>query len=82
MLDHLLDISIRSLALMLIAASALLIPNVRRNAALQHALGTALACGMLALFLLGSILPKVPLRVLRDTAVPMQATRLVRIPDR
>ncbi len=79
MLDRLLDVSIRSLVLVLIAAGTLTIPRVRRNAALQHAIGTALVCAMLGLFLLGPALPRLPLRVLRVTAVPIQATRLVPI---
>jgi uncharacterized protein (TIGR03435 family) len=85
MLDRLLDVSIRSFALMLIAAGALSIPGIRRNAALQHAIWTAVVCAMLGLFLLGPALPRLPLRVLRDAAVPsdvavpIEATRLVRI---
>ncbi len=79
MLDRLLDVSIRSLVLVLIAAAALTIPRVRRNAALQHTIGTTVVCAMLGLFLLGPALPRLPLRILRDAPVPIQATRLVRI---
>jgi len=79
---HLVDVSIRSLVLVLVAAAVLWILRARRTAALQHAIWTAVVCGMLGLFLLGPAMPKLPLRVLRDAPVPVQATRLVRIAPR
>src|SRR5579862_382626 len=75
MLAHLVDVSIRSLALVLIAAAALWILRTSRTAALQHAIWTTVVCGMLGLFFLGSLLPRLPLRILADAAVPIQATQ-------
>ena len=57
MLAHLLDISIRSVALALIAAVVLWASRGRRTAAVEHAVWTAVACGMLGLFVFGSVLP-------------------------
>jgi hypothetical protein len=64
MLAHLADVSIRSFALALIAALVLWTLRSRRTAALQHAIWTAVICGMLALFAFGAALPRLPLRVL------------------
>jgi uncharacterized protein (TIGR03435 family) len=79
MLAHLLDVSIRSLVLVAIAAGTLWTLRTRRTVALQHAIWTAVVCGMLGLFSLGSVLPRLPLRVLREATVPIQATQPVRI---
>ncbi len=69
MLAHLADASIRSLLLALPAAIALWILRNRRTAALQHAVWTAVVCGMLALLAFGPALPRLPLRILeRPTA--------------
>jgi uncharacterized protein (TIGR03435 family) len=69
MLAHLTDVSIRSLVLALIAVLVLLVPRCRRTAALQHAVWTAVVCGMLALFAFGTALPRLPLRALDRPAV-------------
>jgi uncharacterized protein (TIGR03435 family) len=79
MLAHLVDIAIRSLVLASIAACILWILRTRRTAALQHAIWTAVICGMLSLFLLGSALPKLPLRILADAPPPIQPTQPVRL---
>jgi len=74
MLAHLGDVSIRSLLLALIAAIILCTPRSRRIAALQHAVWTAVVCGMLALFAFGQALPRLPLRVLtRPVAAPVRS---------
>src|ERR1700748_1594078 len=70
MLAHLADVSLRSLLLALLAAIALLILRGRRTAALQHAVWTAVLCGMLALFAFGQSLPRLPLRILHSQALP------------
>jgi uncharacterized protein (TIGR03435 family) len=46
----------------------------RRTAALQHAVWTAVVCGMLALFALGQTLPRLPLRILNRPSAPVAAT--------
>ena len=76
MLAHLADVSIRSLLLALIAALALSALRRRRTAALQHAVWTAVVGGMLALFMLGAALPRMPLRVLTSPIVPSAAVAL------
>ncbi len=68
MLAHLADVSIRSTLLALVAALALWILRSKQSAALQHAVWTALVCGMLALFSFGQALPRLPLRVLANSA--------------
>ncbi len=73
MLAHLADVSIRSLLLALSAGVALLILRSRRTAAVQHAVWTAVACGMLTLFVLGQALPRLPLRILDRPAAAIQA---------
>jgi uncharacterized protein (TIGR03435 family) len=70
MLAHLADVSIRSLLLALPAAVVLWVLRSRRTAALQHAVWAAVVCGMLALFLFGQALPRLPLRILYSDAVP------------
>jgi uncharacterized protein (TIGR03435 family) len=64
MLAHLADVSIRSLLLVLAAAIVLWIPRIRRTAALQHAVWTAVLCGMLVLLAFGQSLPQLPMRIL------------------
>jgi hypothetical protein len=71
MLTHLADVSIRSLALALFASVVLLLLRQRRTAALQHAVWTAVVCGMLALFAFGQALPHLSLRVLERPAAPV-----------
>jgi hypothetical protein len=63
MLAHLAEVSIRSLLLALAAAIVPWILRRRREAALQHAVWTAVVCGMLALFAFGEVLPRLPLRI-------------------
>jgi len=62
-LAHLAEVSIRSLLLALAAAIVPWILRRRREAALQHAVWTAVVCGMLALFAFGEVLPRLPLRI-------------------
>lgn len=68
MLPHLLDVSIRSLVLALIAVAFLAMPRRRRTAALEHAVWTTVVCGMLALFSFSQLLPPLPLRILSSPA--------------
>jgi len=68
MLIHLADVSIRSFILVLPAAIVLWLLRRRRTAALQHAVWTAVVCGMLALFAFGQVLPRLPLRILGSPA--------------
>jgi uncharacterized protein (TIGR03435 family) len=77
MLAHLVDVSIRSLVLVLVAAGVLWALGARRTAALQHAIWTAVVCGMLGLFVLGSVLPRLPMRLPQDATVSI-ATQPVR----
>src|SRR5580693_524523 len=63
MLAHLTDVSIRSLLLAFSAVVALGILWNRRSAALQHAVWTAVVCGMLALFTFGQAMPRLPLPI-------------------
>jgi len=71
MLKHLLDVSIRSILLALLAIAALFIARRVRTAAMQHAVWTTVVCGMLALFALGEYLPRIPLPIpARTTSVP------------
>lgn len=69
MLAHLADVSLRSLALLIPAALVLRLTRRTRSAALQHAVWTAVVCGMLALFAFGQILPRLPLRVIKTRTV-------------
>jgi uncharacterized protein (TIGR03435 family) len=77
MLAHLADVSIRSLVLVIPAVLVLSLVQRTRTAALQHAVWTAVVCGMLALFAFGQALPRLPLRVLdrpvTQTAAPATA---------
>src|SRR5258707_15170824 len=57
------DISIRSLALAVIAAAALGVRNTR-GAAVRDAVWTVVVCGMLSRVALEPALPRLPLRVL------------------
>jgi beta-lactamase regulating signal transducer with metallopeptidase domain len=66
MLIHLADVSIRSLLLALMAGIVLLGLRRRRSAALSHAVWTAVTCGMLLLFALGTSLPRWPMPILQD----------------
>src|SRR5580698_10703869 len=68
MLAHLLDISIRALVLALIGTAVVCFPR-RKRAAMEHAVWTAVTVGMLALFVFGSAVPRLPVRVLRSEAV-------------
>jgi uncharacterized protein (TIGR03435 family) len=60
---HLMDASLRSLLVAAVAGAAVLMMGRRRTAALEHSVWMAVACGMLALFVCGSSLPRLPLRV-------------------
>jgi hypothetical protein len=77
MLAHLADVSIRSLLLVLAAAIVLWIPRIRRTAALQHAVWTAVLCGMLALFVFGQGLPRLPPRILDSPNTPASSPTAV-----
>ena len=78
MLVHLADVSIRSFLLAFFGAIALWIVRERRTAALQHAVWTAVLCGMLALFAFGLALPRISLPVLEGrAALPEAAPRNV-----
>lgn len=74
MLAHLADVSVRSLALLIPAALILWLTRRTRSAALQHAVWTAVVCGMLALFAFGQTLPRLPLRIIETSAVQTTAT--------
>ncbi len=63
MLNHLLDVSIRSVVLALVAAIVLFAGRRTRTAAVQHAVWSAVVCGMLALFVFGEYLPRLPIRM-------------------
>jgi uncharacterized protein (TIGR03435 family) len=82
MVAHLLDTSIRSLILALAAACVLWMLRSRRSAALQHAVWTAVVCGMLALVAFGQMLPRLPLRILTNPAAapPRSASPLWEAP--
>lgn len=78
MFAHLADVSIRSVLLAVSAAAVLWISRKRRSAALEHAVWTAVMCGMLALFAFGDALPRLPLRVLTSpAAAPLQSAPLL-----
>jgi len=64
MLNHLVDVSIRVLALAAVAGLILAISGRRRTAALQHAIWAAVVCGMLTLYVAGGALPKLALQVI------------------
>jgi beta-lactamase regulating signal transducer with metallopeptidase domain len=71
MLAHFADMSVRVLALALIAS----VVAWRRSAAMQHAVWTTVACCMLALFAFSSALPRLPLSLLQalpEPAMPEQ----------
>lgn len=75
MLNHLLEVSIRSFFLALAATSVLWLARRRRTAALQHAVWTAVVCGMLALLVFGAYLPRMPLQISSSaTALPAIST--------
>jgi uncharacterized protein (TIGR03435 family) len=83
MLIHLADVSVRSLLLAGVAAGILWILRKRGTAALQHAVWTAVVCGMLALFVFGQALPRIPLRVLdrpADSASPPLPATIADLP--
>jgi hypothetical protein len=80
MLTHLVDVSIRSLLLALIASVVLLGLRRRRSAALAHAVWAAVTCSMLLLFALGSALPRVPVSILQPRNAPPAARVLTQIP--
>jgi uncharacterized protein (TIGR03435 family) len=63
MLNHLADVSIRAVVLAAIAAAVVWLPT-RKRAAMEHAVWTAVVCGMLGLFVFGRVLPHLPVRVL------------------
>src|SRR5580692_10950820 len=77
MLEHLAHVSIRALVLAAIAAVVLWASRGRRTAATEHAVWTAVVVGMLGLFVFGSVLPRLPVRVLRSEVV--MATRPVEV---
>ena len=68
MLSHLAEVSIRSLLLAIPAMLALWLRR-RRTAAFEHAIWSAVVCGMLALLAFGQSLPRLPLRVLDARSV-------------
>jgi beta-lactamase regulating signal transducer with metallopeptidase domain len=68
MLSHLADVSLRSLLLALVALVVLLVLRRPRTAAFQHAVWTAVLCGMLTLFAFGQALPRFTLRILNNAA--------------
>lgn len=71
MLTHLVDVSIRSLLLTLVAAIVLGVLRRRRTAAWQHAVWTGVICGMLALFAFGQFLPRLSLLVPDRVTAPV-----------
>jgi hypothetical protein len=71
LLTHLLDVSIRSLALAIVAAAALGIMR-QRSAAFTHAVWTAVLFGMLLLFAIGPALKPLPVRM----NVPLVSPRI------
>jgi hypothetical protein len=79
MLEHLADVSIRALALAAIATAVVWLPT-RKRAAMEHAVWTAVVCGMLGLFALGSVLPRLPVRVLRGEAIHFAQPTEVTLP--
>jgi uncharacterized protein (TIGR03435 family) len=76
MLNHLLDVSIRSILLALLAVMALLVVRRVRAAAMQHAVWTTVVCGMLALFAFGEYLPRIPLPIVARNA-PLPTSSIV-----
>jgi uncharacterized protein (TIGR03435 family) len=74
MLAHLADVSIRSLLLALPAWAILWLLRRRTTAALQHAVWTAVVCGMLALFAFSQALPRLPLRILTSPVAPARVS--------
>ena len=64
MLFHLLEVSLRSLLVAIPAAFVLYLPGTRRTAAFEHAICTAVVCGMLALFAFARVTPRLTLRIL------------------
>ncbi len=72
LLTHLLDASIRSLALAIVAAVVLEIAR-RRSAAFAHAVWTAVLLGMLLLFAAGPVLKPLPVRVSVNLVKPRLA---------
>lgn len=75
MLAHLADVSIRSLVLAALAGIVVWVLQSRRTAALEHAIWTAVVCGMLALFAFGTALPRIPLRILGNPAAVVGQVR-------
>ena len=82
MLDHLADVSIRSLLLALPAAIVLWMLRSRRTAAMQHAVWAAVVYGMLALFAFGQALPRLLLRILERPAEAIEVTPPAAVSDR
>ena len=80
MLAHLIDVSIRALVLAALPVIWLLLLRGRRPAAMEHAIWTAVLCGMLALFAFESAWPKLPLPVLKSEAVPAPVIPAVSVP--
>ncbi len=78
MLAHLADASIRSLLLALPAAIVVWIAGRQRTAAMQHAIWTAVVCGMLTLSVFGQALPRLPLRILDVPPAPVSTSTGVR----
>jgi len=76
MLTQLADVSVRSLLLAGSAALVLWLMRRKRTAALEHAVWTAVVCGMLVLFAFGQALPRIPVRIpgratISSVAAPM-----------
>jgi hypothetical protein len=80
MLAHLADASVRSLLVALMGAMVVWFPWRRRTAAFEHAVWTAVVCGMLALFVFGQALPRLRLRMPDGPVVPASALRPVTVP--
>lgn len=78
MLAHLMDVSLRSMVIAAIAAAVLW---RQKGAALRHAVWAAVVCGMLALFLFGRALPRLPVLELPGKAerAPLPVQQPVRI---
>src|SRR5215813_9984658 len=72
MLAHIFDVSLRSLLPAIAAGVALWILRNRRTAALQHAVWAMVVIGMLALFVIGQALPRVPLHIPDGVVSPLQ----------
>src|SRR5438477_483362 len=73
LLDHLQDVSLRSLLLATLAAAVLWPAWGRRSAAAMHAVWSTVLAGMLVLLAAGPLLPAIRLRILADTSAQAAA---------